>query len=175
MDIVLMKEGTASVGFCFSAYMQQKFEMCMMNQTLVMDESMQNHGLEITEDEFGRCWTYLDHLVQSETKYDYTDALMRMPAANVLMASAMCETEDVADTFPRKVFCSQSVVLMLRTCLDASEGALHANLVQRMHGINSRLASPKEVFSMLEDHKHTVAIPNEELMDLIYEARHGII
>ena len=48
----------------------------------------------------------------------------------------------------RKVFCSQSVVLMLRYALDA-EGE-HSGLLQTLTQLNSRLVSPKQIHSILE-------------------------
>lgn len=61
-----------------------------------------------------------------------------------------------------KIFCSQSVVLMLRECLDEEAGA-HKELVQRLKRMNSRLVSPRMVFNHLSVHPLTRVISNEEL------------
>ena len=60
----------------------------------------------------------------------------------------------------KKVFCSQSVVLMLRYALDP-EGQ-HSGLLQTMLGLNSRLVSPKQVEEVLKSYG-AVSITNEEL------------
>ena len=62
---------------------------------------------------------------------------------------------------PKKIFCSQSVVLMLRHCLDAA--GKHGNLVEKLACFNSRLTSPKMVFSLLETYEAAYRIDNEGL------------
>lgn len=164
MDIVLAKPGSHSARFCFSAYMQQTFDMVLMDEGLVMDESMQNHCINVSDEEFGRCMEYMQNLVNARTKYDYADALVIMPATKMFWPLSFF-TEDVENMdFQKKVFCSQSVVLMLRKCLDAS--GRHHKLVNWLNATNSRLASPKLVLGILLEHSETKSISNEELARL---------
>ena len=60
-----------------------------------------------------------------------------------------------------KVFCSQSVVLMLRYALDAYGKNL--GLLKTLHEINSRLVSPKQVCNILQMHGRARIMTNEEL------------
>lgn len=81
MDVVLAKPQSSSAKFCFSAYMNQEFEMRLMEEELVMDKSMVNLCIDITYEEFDRCWKFMQALEQNKTQYDYTDALLLMPLA----------------------------------------------------------------------------------------------
>ena len=172
MDVVLAKAGSSSVRFCFSAYVGQKFEMYIMDEEQIMDPCYVNHCMDITDEEYDRCMKFMLELVDRGTKYDYVDALVLMPLApkgsnsSVRFSKFMSPVlEDVAEK-PRKVFCSQSVVLMLRECLDEENGT-HAMLVERLKKLNSRLVSPKMVFDILEDHPFAHVITNSELMQMI--------
>jgi hypothetical protein len=81
MDVVLGKPQSHCVKVCYSAYVNQDFEMCLMDKGLVMDESMKNHCLDLTSEEFDRCQNFMQNLVNNKTKYDYADALLLMPLA----------------------------------------------------------------------------------------------
>jgi len=81
IDVVLAKPESSSAKFCFSSYMNQEFEMHLMEEELVMDESMVNLCIDLTYEEFDRCWKFMQALEQNKTKYDYTDALLLMPLA----------------------------------------------------------------------------------------------
>jgi hypothetical protein len=59
-----------------------------------------------------------------------------------------------------KVFCSQSVVLMLRNALDP-EGQ-HSGLLATLNNLNSRLVSPKQVDGILREYG-AVPLSNEDL------------
>lgn len=80
MDVVLVKEGSAGARFCFSSYMNQKFEMIMMDRGLVYDKNVSNMTLDITEDEHERCTRFMMTLVE-KASYDYFDAMVLMPMA----------------------------------------------------------------------------------------------
>ena len=60
----------------------------------------------------------------------------------------------------KKIFCSQSIVLMLRYGLDPK--GRHAALHQALHAVKSRLMSPKHVRDMLVAHG-AVDLENEQL------------
>jgi hypothetical protein len=72
--------------------------------------------------------------------------------------------EDLHDTdHPeriKKVFCSQSVVLMLRNALDPN--GKNSGLLQSLQRVNSRLVSPKQVKTLLECYG-AVSISNDHL------------
>ena len=73
--------------------------------------------------------------------------------------------DDFSETaVPKKVFCSQSVMLMIRHCLDAS--GIHKSLVESFYQLNSRLTSPKMVHDRLAAHPFTYTISNRELCKL---------
>lgn len=172
MDVVLAKPGSHSARFCFSAYVNQEFEMCLMDKEQVMDPLMINQSIDITVAEYERCMKYMLELVERRTKYDYMDALLLMPLAPKGVRSAPKFASmmrplipDVQPEHPvNKVFCSQSVVLMLRECLHP-EG-IHAAVVEKLGKLNSRLVSPKMVFDILQEHPFTEIITNTQLSKL---------
>jgi hypothetical protein len=168
MDIVLSKPGTSTACFCFSAYMRERFQMTLMDEALLLDESMMNHSLDVTEEEFTKCLNFLHKMVEARTRYDYLDALLYMPASQILHAKI--SGDDVkSETEIQKVFCSQSVVLMLRSGLDC-EG-LHKDLVHSLQAMNSRLSSPREVHNLLLQHPANSVMSNHELLCLADAAR----
>jgi hypothetical protein len=114
MDIVLTKPDTKSVRFCYSSYMNQKFEMVLMDKGLLVDESMQNSCISISDDEFDRCIAYMQALVDGHTNYGYLDAMLLMP----VRFPSMLRSDVQPHCVPRSIFCSQSAMLMLRDCLD---------------------------------------------------------
>lgn len=169
MDVVLVKPHSHSGRFCFSAYVSQTFEMCLMDQSHIMDPAVINQSLDVTEAEYQRCMDYMLQLVDRKTKYDYADALVLMPMAPKGRSSApkfasfmspLLQDVD-GDQMPRSVFCSQSVVLMLRECLNPQ--GIHGVLVERLKQLNSRLVSPKMVFDILQEHPFTEVISNAQL------------
>lgn len=171
MDVVLAKPHSSSARFCFSSYVNQEFEMCLMDKAQIMDPSMINHSIDITEAEYDRCMKFMLQLVESGTRYAYVDALLLMPMAPKgsstapRFASAVSPIlQDVAAVLPKKVFCSQSVVLMLRECL--CPYGIHSDLVQRLERLNSRLVSPKMVFDIVKDHPFADVMSNVELLKL---------
>lgn len=72
-----------------------------------------------------------------------------------------CETQQPEEI--KKVFCSQSVVLMLRYALD--EEGRHAGLLQTLKSLNSKLVSPKQVQDILLSFGAT-KLTNDELSTL---------
>jgi hypothetical protein len=81
LDVVLVKEGSAGKRFCFSSYMNQKFEMIMMDkETLSRDKNVSNMVLHVTEEEHDRCTRFMMSLVD-KASYDYLDAMLIMPMA----------------------------------------------------------------------------------------------
>lgn len=167
MDVVLVKPKTVQARFCYSAYMQQNFDMIHMDRGLLLDESMENQVIDITETEFDACSRFMNKMVEKGTGYDYVDAMLLLPASKLVSKTVVSSA--VVDTAPakhNKVFCSQSVVLMLRECLESTKDARHRELVDALQGINSRIASPKDVYTILNNHPHTSKISNEELAKL---------
>lgn len=80
VDTVLTREGSASARFCFSSYMNHKFEMTMMSHAMVHDDSVTNLALDITEEEQERCTKFLTAL-NGKASYSYFDAMVLMPMA----------------------------------------------------------------------------------------------
>jgi hypothetical protein len=240
LDIVLAKEGSAGAKFCFSSYMNQKFEMNMMDSSLVHDPAFTNIGLEVTEEELQRCTRFLTAL-DGRAAYSYFDAMVLVPLApkvcpyhnatchsqmdaNILRAqngrAHVCVDVSVQFVAPRfsdahtshhahfslqqvvcsfdnpgcastskrnrvlasmfdvmaedlhstshpdkikKVFCSQSVVLMLRHGLDPQ--GKHSALLESLNRVNSRLVSPRQVMLLLESFG-AFPISNDQLSNM---------
>lgn len=173
LDVVLLREGCSAGKFCFSAYMGQPFEVCMMNRAMIMDETMSNVYIDVSDEEYERCMSFMMALVEKKTRYDYFDAMVLMPMApksstttrRSSFSSQVINTlvEDADSRSPegiKRVFCSQSVVLMLRHALNPY-GA-HGKLLEHINSVNSKLVSPKQVVEMLVSHG-AEEMCNEEL------------
>jgi hypothetical protein len=63
----------------------------------------------------------------------------------------------------KKVFCSQSVVLMLRHGLDPQ--GKHSALLESLNRVNSRLVSPRQVMLLLESFG-AFPISNDQLSNM---------
>lgn len=178
VDVVISQRGTPSGKFCYSSYMNQKFEMLIMKRDMVYDQYMMDDlAIEVTSEECKRCSEFLSKLVD-HASYNWVDALLLMPLApkkdgekgSSSSSSTLLDifAEDVAQgTDPskiKKIFCSQSVVLMLRYALDPN--GKHAELVRALDSINSRLVSPKQVCNMLKKHCKTYELTKEEVASL---------
>lgn len=80
VDVVMAREGTAGAKFCFSSYMNQRFEMAMMDPALIHDKKLTNLSLDITEAEHEKCVKFLTSL-EGKASYSYFDALVLLPMA----------------------------------------------------------------------------------------------
>lgn len=63
----------------------------------------------------------------------------------------------------KKVFCSQSVVLMLRHALDPS--GRHDELLKTLNMLNSKLVSPRQLHCILSEYG-AASLSNEDLATL---------
>jgi hypothetical protein len=78
---------------------------------------------------------------------------------NALVQDAdSCSPENI-----KKVFCSQSVILMLRYALNPQ--GTHCNLLKQVNELNSKLVSPKQVMQLLQ-HSGARPMSNDELIRL---------
>jgi hypothetical protein len=80
LDIVLAKDGSAGAKFCFSSYMNHKFEMSMMDRCMVHNPSVSNIALEVSDEELERCTKFLTAL-DGKAAYSYFDAMVLVPLA----------------------------------------------------------------------------------------------
>lgn len=109
VDVVLARKGSASARFCYSSYMNQKFEMCMMSHAMVHDDSVSNLALDITEEEQERCTKFLTAL-NGKASYSYFDAMVLMP-----MAPKVCACLNV--TTKKHIVLSEPLVAAIRQWL----------------------------------------------------------
>ncbi len=178
VDIVLCSPGSAGARFCFSSYMNQAFEMIMMDSDRILDRSVSNLAFDVSEAELERCTRFMMSLVERKATYDYFDSMVLMPMApkpfvfrhsSAHGSQGFLETmvPDVDAKHPKsiqKVFCSQSVVLMLRFALDPS--GQQAALLEVLQRLNSKLVSPKQICQIVRVHAAARLMPNEELYAL---------
>lgn len=169
LDVVLARDGCSAGKFCFSSYMGQRFEVAIMNERMIQDDSMTNVYIPVSEEEYERCMGFMMALVEKKTRYDYFDAMVLMPMVPKSgFSSEVAGTlvEDVDSRSPeaiKKVFCSQSVVLMLRHSLNPY--GKHGNLLKQINEMNSKLVSPKQVMGLLS-HWGAQEMSNDELARL---------
>lgn len=80
VDVVLAQEGSAGARFCYSSYMNHKFEMIMMDKELIHDENINNISLDVTKEELEKCTQFMSCL-SGKAAYSYFDAMVLMPMA----------------------------------------------------------------------------------------------
>lgn len=169
LDVVLARDGCNAGKFCFSSYMGQRFEVAIMNERMIRDEGMTNVYLPVSEEEYERCMGFMMALAERKTRYDYFDAMVLMPILAAPKSSGVVSTlvEDADSRSPegiKKVFCSQSVVLMLRHAL--SPDGRHADLLRHINEVNSKLVSPRHVMEILTRQGCAQEMSNDELARL---------
>lgn len=101
--------------------------------------------LPVTERQYERGREYVSELCRRETPYNYLDlTLCAMPSGMVSWVGPDIKPYPV----PKKVFCSQAAVLMLRQ-------ALHDNteVYEALSSVNSRSCSPMELYNLLSSGK----------------------
>lgn len=101
--------------------------------------------LPVTERQYDRAREYVSELCRRETPYNYLDlTLCAMPSKVASFVGPDTKPYPV----PRKVFCSQAAVLMLRQ-------ALHDNtdVYDALSSVNSRSCSPMELYNLLSSGK----------------------
>jgi hypothetical protein len=188
MDTLLLGTKSPRAAICYSSYVNQKFEAVPISQVLVQDDSMKNHCLRVSQGEFQKCVSFMQALVDAETSYDYLDAMLLMPARIPSLLRSDVQPQQV----PSSVFCSQSVVLMLRDCLDPDsrhgvctlplclqctiktstlmvDCFFLQDLVTRLAGMNSRLSSPRDVYDAIVQHRETFSVGNDVLLGMCNE------
>jgi hypothetical protein len=154
LDVVLARDGCSAGKFCFSSYMGHRFEVAIMNERMIRDDSMSNVYMHVSEEEYERCMGFMMALVEKKARYDYFDAMVLMPMfpKTGFFSSEVAKTlvDDVDSRSPegiKKVFCSQSVILMLRHSLDPN--GRHGSMLKQINEMNSKLVSPKQVMGIL--------------------------
>lgn len=166
-DIVLDDPNTENKRFCFSAYMNEKFSMNLMSRQTILSRSFDNYSLDISRSDLERCSKFLMGIVDKGTPYNYSDAVILLPALsnvskkrsstnNSSGSSGIVETMipdlklGVRPADIKTVFCSQAAVLVCRECIRDTR-ALEP-LVGELREVNSRLTSPSDLMQIMKRH-----------------------
>ena len=132
--------GTTQVPTAYTAYMGERFSK---NPMRFSDESHDFLRVEVGADEYDRLWRTCEACVLCKIPYNTRDMVLSIvPMRN--------PTERPLDKC-RSLFCSQAMVLILRSCLEEAHGAAVA-----LHDVNSRVVSPTALFGLLLPHSTKV-------------------
>lgn len=123
----------------YAAYMSENFSRTMQSDFWYEDQSHDFLSVRVSHEELRRIRDTCEACVESKVPYNTRDMLLsivplRNPTErNIFQAHSL--------------FCSQSIVLVLRTCLDAD----HA-LQSELSSINSRTITPTQLYALLRPH-----------------------
>lgn len=148
-EMLLHEPGTSSQLCTYTAFMGETFSVSMLTDQLIECDGFVDMGLEVTGDELHALQTYVMRLVHRAVPYNYKDLAL---AAGMVKSRAVLDVmfPDVEDTSADKVqsvYCSQAIVLALRSCLNKKN---HPALCKELEMMNSRAVSPKELQKKLE-------------------------
>lgn len=134
------------VGWTFT-----NFSMCNMMKTRRCIPSYRDkcnkytfHSIDLTRNEFSRFVEWNRLQVLNKCPYNYKDLSLQMLPKR-LARSTVTDLDVTQTTTPRKLFCSQAVILALRHALEPTHRVTRA-----LAGINTRLSTPTLVAKSLE-------------------------
>jgi hypothetical protein len=123
----------------YSAYINTTFSRLFESELVYKDQTHDFLQLTVNEDEMTRISKTCEACVETKKPYNTRDmALTVIPFRN--------PTEiDIFNT--QSLFCSQSIVLILRSCLEETNP-----LMEQLNSVNSRTITPSQLYKLLHPH-----------------------
>lgn len=154
VDMLLHKPGSQSQRFTYTAFMGESFSMSILQDEQVNDPHYTNLSMPVCNRSFAAMQAYLAQMVESAVPYNYKDLPVAAGIGGRGTFRDVMFSDVAAKTGPKdihSVFCSQAVVLLLRSCLwDAGGDSTQEVVLRRMQAMNSRTVTPKALFAALE-------------------------
>jgi len=129
----------------FSSYLGENFTYYVPSEFGVRTNNTHSTmALEVQPDEMKSAWKYMMALAEQKVPYNASDLLMCCLPETISYRFL----RDVAKhKMPKKVFCSQAMVLMLKHCMQPNR--VNGALLADMQYMVSRATSPMELFKKL--------------------------
>jgi hypothetical protein len=144
---MIVTPGTTQRPASYTAYMGERFSKNTVHH--FSDESHDFLRVEVDADEYDRLWRTCEACVLCKIPYNTKDMILSVvPMRN--------PTERPLDKC-RSLFCSQAMVLILRSCLDEAHRVLGT-----LHDVNSRVVSPTALYEHLLP--HSTKVPFREIV-----------
>jgi hypothetical protein len=131
----------------YTSYMGERFSK---NHVCLSDESHDFLRIDVDAAEYDKLWRTCEALVLCKIPYNTTDVILSI----VPLRSPVDRPLDKC----KSLFCSQAMVLILRSCLEKDHAVAGA-----LNGVNSRVVSPTALFDLLLPHAKQVQ--RRELVD----------
>lgn len=149
-EVLFHEEDSISREFFYTAFMGEKFSVNKMTQAMVNRGDVHSTlALRVSRGEIKRMQEFMMGLVERHTPYNYNDLPLTtgMVGRGEVLNTLFPEVDDMSK--PPNVFCSQAIVLCLKTCLEPD---LHRSLFDKISELNSRATSPYQLFQILRPH-----------------------
>ena len=161
---------TSMNNMSFSAFVGEKFSMTTMTEEIISSSHM-NISIPVNQQEMERMEKFVISMV-GVVPYNYSDIALLMGFVqnsgftDTMFPDVPVDQQNAPSTLT-SVFCSQAVVLMLRSCLD--QNGMSGALAKILHAVNSRTISPAKLYHMVARHGFKVAahsILEDEIIEM---------
>jgi hypothetical protein len=138
-EMIISQVQPSMVHTSYAAYMSENFSRTMQSDFWYEDQSHDFLSVRITSDELRRISDTCEACVATNVPYNTRDMVLsiiplRNPTEkNIYQAGSL--------------FCSQSIVLVLRSCLEP-----HHPLQASLTSVNSRTITPSQLYSLMRPH-----------------------
>ena len=138
-EIIISQKAPSTVNTSYAAYMSENFSRTMQSDFWYEDQSHDFLSVSVSDEELKRISDTCEACVETKIPYNTRDMMLSI-------IPLRCPTEK--NIFQAgSLFCSQSIVLVLRSCLEPAH-PMQASL----ESINSRTITPSRLYSLLRPH-----------------------
>lgn len=148
-ELIVSQLHPSAVHTAYAAYMNESFTRVMQNALWYEDQTHDFLSIRVSNDELRRISDTCEACVETKLPYNTSDM--------VLSIVPLRNPTDKNIYQARSLFCSQSIVLVLRSCLDDDHP-----LQQSLAPVNSRTVTPSHLYSLLRPYS-TPACANQVL------------
>lgn len=146
---MILQDSQSHKKYVYSAYMSEVFSKRELSSDIYSSDTHDVFEFTVPIHTFENVARCLDRLVARKLPYNYTDAL-----TSPLTSSWMCSDTKNIETIS-SVFCSQSVILVLRECMDTS-----FSLYDIIMKLNSRTTHPQKLYQKISPFLNKTEIIN---------------
>jgi hypothetical protein len=135
-ELIVSHATAVPVHTAYAAYMQETFALIPQQDFWYEDQTHDFLRVSVSSEELRRIDDTCEACVKTKIPYNTKDMVMSIiPLRNPT-------EKDIYHT--RSLFCSQSIVLVLRSCLDANHP-----LQQSLLSVNSRTITPSQLYALI--------------------------
>ena len=138
-DMIVSQLGPETIHTAYTAYMYESFSRTPQNMFWYGDHSHDFLCIQISTEELQRVSDTCEACVKTKLPYNTKDMLLSIvPLRNPFESNIFSATS---------LFCSQSIVLILRSCLDEGH-----RLQPDLKSVNSRTVTPSQLYTLMRAH-----------------------